>query len=39
MTANMKNHVNTTAYSFFSYWYFYFVPVLCAARETFLESQ
>ena len=39
MNANQKNHMNTTAYSFFGYWYFYFVPVLCAAWETFRESQ
>lgn len=39
MAANQQNCINTTAYNFFGYWYFYFVSVLCAAQETFTDSQ
>ncbi|ERI74608.1 hypothetical protein CLOSYM_03807 [[Clostridium] symbiosum ATCC 14940] len=33
MTAKNYACANTTAYTFYGYWCFYFVPVLFAARE------
>lgn len=38
MMAVEQKHVNTNAYFFFDYWYF-FGTSFCAALETFRESQ